>query len=195
MIVPKYDEDWVFEKLSWDMDPSSQEPCMEDDKGEVDFGGDSAHESHHLTGQCMVSKYCMASSSESVVVDGDSILIDENKSENLLCDNPYHLDEIEQSPLALHDLEDQLLVTKEKIVQVLTREDGAHRFIETLIWKTQMEERQKGVASGVTSAQLHIIKEALEQMKLITCSCSWIGTFLLSSLKTRKGRLRSFVTN
>jgi hypothetical protein len=28
-----------------------------------------------------------------------------------------------------------------------------------------MEERQKGVASGVTSAQLHIIKEALEQMK------------------------------
>jgi hypothetical protein len=28
-----------------------------------------------------------------------------------------------------------------------------------------MEERQKGVAGGVTSAQLHIIKEALEQMK------------------------------
>jgi hypothetical protein len=33
MIVPKYDEGWVFEKLFWDMDPSSQEPCMEDDKG------------------------------------------------------------------------------------------------------------------------------------------------------------------
>jgi hypothetical protein len=28
-----------------------------------------------------------------------------------------------------------------------------------------MEERQKGVAGGVTSAQLHIIKEALEKMK------------------------------
>jgi hypothetical protein len=31
IIVPKYDKHWVFEKLSWDMDPSSQEPCMEDD--------------------------------------------------------------------------------------------------------------------------------------------------------------------
>jgi hypothetical protein len=41
MIVPKYDEGWVFEKLPWDMDPSSQEPCMEDDKGEVDFGGEN----------------------------------------------------------------------------------------------------------------------------------------------------------
>ena len=70
MIVPKYDEGWVFEKLLWDMDPSSQEPCMEDDKGKVDFGGenksevlyggDSAHESQHLTCQCTVSKYCMA---------------------------------------------------------------------------------------------------------------------------------------
>jgi hypothetical protein len=28
-----------------------------------------------------------------------------------------------------------------------------------------MEERQKGVAYGITSAQLHIIKEALEKMK------------------------------
>jgi hypothetical protein len=59
-------------------------------------------------------------------------------------------------------LEDQLLVKKEQIVQVLTRENGAHRFIEDLIWKTQMEERQKGVAGGVTSDQLHIIKKALE---------------------------------
>jgi hypothetical protein len=85
MIVPKYDEDWVIENLSWDMDQSSQEPCMEDDKGEVDFDGDSTHESH-LTGQCTISKYCMASSSESRVVDGDNILIDENKSKYLLCD-------------------------------------------------------------------------------------------------------------
>jgi hypothetical protein len=66
------------------MDPSSQEPCMENDKGEADFGGDSTHESHHLTGQCTVSKDCMASSSESVVVDGDSILIDE-KNQRIYC--------------------------------------------------------------------------------------------------------------
>jgi hypothetical protein len=32
MIVSKYDEDWVCEKLSWDMDPYSCEPCVEDDK-------------------------------------------------------------------------------------------------------------------------------------------------------------------
>jgi len=35
MIIPKYDEDWVFENLLWDMDPSSLEQCMEDDKGEA----------------------------------------------------------------------------------------------------------------------------------------------------------------
>jgi hypothetical protein len=82
-----------------------------------------------------------------------------------LCDNPYLLDEIEQIPLALRDLENQLLVIEEQIVQVLTRKDGVHRFIESFIWKTQMEKRQKGVARGVTSVQLRIIKEALEQMK------------------------------
>jgi hypothetical protein len=49
--------------------------------------------------------------------------------------------------------------------QVLRRVDSAHKFIEDLIWKTQMEERQKGVARGVTSVQLHIMKEALKQMK------------------------------
>jgi hypothetical protein len=62
----------------------------------------------------------------------------------------------------VQDLKDQLLVIEEKIVQVLTREDGAHKFIEGIMWKTQMEERQKGVVGGVTSAQLRIIKEALE---------------------------------
>jgi hypothetical protein len=115
---------------------------VEDEKGEGDFGSDSTHESHHLVGQYMVSKDCMESSSESVV-DGDSILIYENKSEDILCDIPYHLDETEKNPLTLCDLEDQLLVTEEKIVQVLTREDGDNRFIKYLIWKTQMEERQK----------------------------------------------------
>ena len=37
MIVPKYDEGLVFEKLSWDMDPSSQEPCVEDEKEGADL--------------------------------------------------------------------------------------------------------------------------------------------------------------
>jgi hypothetical protein len=78
---------------------------------------------------------------------------------------PRHDDNIEQTPLAVQGLEDRLLVKGEKIVQVLTRADGTHKFIEDLMWKAQMEERQKGVADGITSAQLHIIKEALEQMK------------------------------
>jgi hypothetical protein len=54
---------------------------------------------------------------------------------------------------------------EEKIVQVLTRVDGARNFLEYLIWKTQMDERQKVVVGGVTSAQLHIIKDVLEKMK------------------------------
>ena len=36
----------------------------------------------------------------------------------------------------------------------MTRADGAHKFIEDLLWKTQLEERQKEVAKGVTSTQL-----------------------------------------
>jgi hypothetical protein len=50
-------------------------------------------------------------------------------------------------------------------VQVLTRADGTQNFIEAVMWKTQMEERHKGIACGVTSSQLCIIKEALEKMK------------------------------
>jgi hypothetical protein len=74
---------------------------------------------------------------------------------------PQQDGEIEQRPLALQYLEDQLLVKEEHIVQVLMRTDGAHKFIEDLMWKTQMKERQKGIEDGVTSAQLCIIKRAL----------------------------------
>jgi hypothetical protein len=56
-------------------------------------------------------------------------------------------------------------VTEDHITQVLTRADGAHRFIEELMWRSQIEERHNGVESGVTSAQLRIIKEALQQLK------------------------------
>jgi hypothetical protein len=109
---------------------------------------------------------CMVLYSEPIGFDEDSVLTVDNKTENQWWDSPCHYDEYEERPSAVQDLKDQLLVIKEQIVQVLTRADGAHRFIEDLIWKTQMEERQKGVASGVTSAQLCIIKEALEQMEL-----------------------------
>jgi tetrahydromethanopterin S-methyltransferase subunit F len=40
--------------------------------------------------------------------------------------------------------------------------DGAHQFVEDLMWRDQMEKRHSGVASGVTSAQLHLINDALE---------------------------------
>jgi hypothetical protein len=68
-------------------------------------------------------------------------------------------------PSSMQELKDPLLVTREKIVQVLTRENGAHKLNEVFMWKTQMEERQKGVVGGVTSAQLCIIGETLELMK------------------------------
>jgi hypothetical protein len=58
------------------------------------------------------------------------------------------------------------LVKEEQIVQVLTRADGTHKFVEDLMWKVQIKERQKVVAYGITSSQLRIIKEALEKMKV-----------------------------
>jgi hypothetical protein len=64
------------------------------------------------------------------------------------------------------------LVTEEKIVQVLTRVNGAHKFIEDLMWKDLMEERQKRFVDGITNAQLRIIKEALEQMKSDSVPCT-----------------------
>jgi hypothetical protein len=108
---------------------------------------------------------CMVLSSNPIGFDEGSVLTVDNKTKNRWWDSPCHYDEYEERPLAVQDLKDQLLVTEEKIVQGLTRVDGAHKFIEDIIWKTQMEERQKAVAGGVTSAQLHIIKEAIEQMK------------------------------
>jgi hypothetical protein len=65
------------------------------------------------------------------------------------------LDAIGQRPLAPRVLEDFLLVTEDHITWVLTIANGAHRFIEELMWRSQMEERHNGVASGVISAQLH----------------------------------------
>jgi hypothetical protein len=54
---------------------------------------------------------------------------------------------------------------EEKIVQVLTRVDGSHRFIGDLMWKNHMEGRQKGVENGVISTQLCIIKEVVDWVK------------------------------
>jgi hypothetical protein len=133
--IPTYDGGWMFERLLGDMGPSSQEPCVEDDV---------THESHHS----------MVSPSASGDDDEESTLTD---------DGPDHMDGYR--PLALRDLEDRLLVTEDQITQVLTRTDGARRFIEDLMWRAQIEERHCGVAGRVTSAQLHR-KEALEQLKL-----------------------------
>ena len=92
--------------------------------------------------------------------DNSHCITSSNESIDPFYDNPLHIDEI-----TLHDLENQLLVTKETIVHVLTRAYGAHKFIEDLMWKTQMEERKKGIVDGVSSTQLRIIKDALEQIK------------------------------
>jgi hypothetical protein len=56
-------------------------------------------------------------------------------------------------------------VTEDQVTQVLTRTDGARRFIKDIFWTTQMEERPIEIVGGVTSAQLCISMEALEQLK------------------------------
>jgi hypothetical protein len=105
MRIPTYDEGWMFERLPGDMGPSSQEPCVEDDV---------THESHHS----MVSP---------------SALGDDDEESTLTDDGPDHLDAVGQRPLALRDLEDRLLVTEDRITQVLTKSDGARRFIEDMM--------------------------------------------------------------
>ena len=70
----------------------------------------------------------------------------------------YDANDDEEMIVPQQSLEDQLLVKEEQIVQVLTRADGTHKLIKDLMWKAQMEERQKGVADGITSAQLNNIK-------------------------------------
>ena len=106
---------------------------------------------------------------EIIKCDGDIAPMVENESGNLMYDSPYPLSEFELKSLALQDLNDRLLVTKERVVKVLTRTDDFHNFIEDLMWKTQIDERQKGNANGVTSSQLHTIKETFERMKWTTC--------------------------
>jgi hypothetical protein len=114
---------------------NEEDYLVEEKKLEILYEENSPRESHHFT----------VSSSELV---------------GPLCDIPHNVDE-----MTLLELENRLLVTEEKIVQMLMRTDVTHKFIEYLMWKTQMEERRKGIANGVTSTQLCIIKEALEYMK------------------------------
>jgi hypothetical protein len=144
VIPPTHDEDLV-PYLIYDIynDAGMIVPklCMEDDNegdelvDEILYEDDIPHESHH----------CTVSSSEPF---------------SPLCDSPCHVDEI-----TLHELENQLSVTEDKIVHLLTRIDGAHKFVQDLMWKTELEEIQRTVAGGVTSTQLCITKESLEQVK------------------------------
>ena len=51
------------------------------------------------------------------------------------------------------------------MLQVLTKTDGAHSFIEDFMSRTQLEERYGGFVEGVTSKQLSIIIKEFERMK------------------------------
>jgi hypothetical protein len=85
MMVPTYDRGWVFERPLGNMDPSVQEPCMEDTEVGDELGGDNqaknlceddvTHESH----RSMVSPSALGD------VDEGNILTD---------DNSYHLDAV-----------------------------------------------------------------------------------------------------
>ena len=58
---------------------------------------------------------------------------DPHKSVGPLCDILHCVDE-----MTLRDMESELLVTEEKLVQVLSRADGDHKFIEDIMWKIQL---------------------------------------------------------
>ena len=91
----------------------------------------------------------------------DKSLHDPHEFDYPLCDNIHSVER-----MTFHDLESQLLVINENMLQVLTRTDGAHKFIEFLMWRTHLEERHKGFVEWVTSYQMCILKEELERMKL-----------------------------
>lgn len=88
---------------------------------------------NHNAAPLLLHEECMSSSRESIKSDKDNASTIENKSENLMCGNPCSLDEFDLKLLSLQDLKDKFLVTKERIVQVLTRADASHKYVEDLI--------------------------------------------------------------
>jgi hypothetical protein len=76
---------------------------------------------------------CMVSSSEPIGFHEGSVLTVDNKTKIQWWDNPCHYDEYEERPSTVQGLKDQLLVSEEIIVQVLTRANDTQRYIEDLI--------------------------------------------------------------
>ena len=56
------------------------------------------------------------------------------------------------------DLESLFLLTEERMFEVLSKTIGAHGFMEDIIKRVQMEERQCGIVGTVSSTKLCIIK-------------------------------------
>jgi hypothetical protein len=118
----------------------------------------------------------------------------EDEGSTLTDDNSGQLDMVGKRPLTLYDLEDLLLVTEDQVTQVLTRIDGACRFIEDLVWRAQMEDRHTEIVGGVTSCPVaHHHGGTRTNEVQITCSCLWTGTLLSSLQRTRTERLRSYI--
>jgi hypothetical protein len=89
----------------------------------------------------------------------------EDEGSTLTYDISCQLEATGKRPFTLYNLEDRLLVTEDQVTQVLTRTDGARRFIKEIFWRAEMEERHIEIVGGVPSAQLCIIMEELEQLK------------------------------
>jgi len=89
----------------------------------------------------------------------------EDEGSTLTYDISCQLEATGKRPFTLYNLEDRLLVTEDQVTQVLTRTDGARRFIKDIFWRDKMEERHIEIVGGVTSAQLCISMEELEQLK------------------------------
>ena len=80
--------------------------------------------------------------------------------ENGLSDGSYHESHVMGEPMrdsikhvvkdTWSDLESLLLVTKERILKVLSRNDGAHKIMVDLIGRFYLKERQSGVVDKVS---------------------------------------------
>ena len=59
------------------------------------------------------------------------------------------------------DLEGILLVMKERLLQFLSRTNGAHTFLKDLVGRVEMEERQSGIVGRGCSSELCITRREL----------------------------------
>ena len=69
----------------------------------------------------------------------NKILCDSHELNETICGRNHNVEW-----MSFHDFEIQLLVTEEKILQVLSRANGVHKFVEEILWRIQLDKRHRG---------------------------------------------------